>query len=441
MKNIIIAGSGLGGLTAGGILAKNGYNVVMYSDCTRETHGYDWADCMSIALLEKITGKKIPQSDYRYIADTRHHSPSDNADMSMRYTDENRPQLIERKVLSEYLIDYAEESGVRIVWNTPVTAALVENGRVTGVKTADGDKFADLVIDACGMFSPVRESLPDECLVERKIAPGEAFYVYRGIYKRNIKGKLPDYPYEVYLLHQYEAGISWHVTEEDTIDILIGRFVPFGQEKIDSVLSDFEPKHPELTRVLVHGGQYANISVRRPLVKMVCDGYAAIGDSAYMTIPMIGSGIDLALNAAGLLAETVMSDRAGKYSTRTLWSYNYSYIMQYGADLVPVDLLKNTLLSMNPYDVDFLLNKGVITENELSSDGSKMPVAEMLKKLINGAPRMKALLEIAGAAGKGGKNAEIYRRIPENYTREGFLKWKRDIDKTIKRIEVDTQGD
>lgn len=428
MKHIIVAGSGLGGLTAGALLARNGYKVEMYSDCTPETHGYDWGDCMSIALLEKITGKTVPQSDYGYIADMRHHSPSDMADMSVKYTDKNRPQFIERAVLSKYLLDYAIESGVDIHWETRVTRAIVEGCRVTGIETENGNKYADMLIDSCGIFSPVRESLPDCCLVEQSCGAGEAFFAYRGLYKRNIKGSMPRYPYNVHLLHEYEAGISWCVTEEGWMDILIGRFVPFGQKKVDEVLDDFTQKYPELTRELIRGGKMTSIPVRRPLNKPVCDGYAAVGDSAYMTIPMIGSGIDLSLNAGVLLAETIINDRAGKYSTRTLWAYQYNYIMQYGADLVPVDILKNTLLSMNPLDVDFLLNEGVITENDLMSDGGKMPLSELFRKLRRGSPRLPALVKMAQAAGNGEKKAELYRNIPENYTQAAFLKWRKSIE-------------
>ena len=40
---------------------------------------------------------------------------------------------------------------------------------------------------------------------------------------------------------------------------------------------------------------------------MVADGYAAIGDSAFMTVPVIGSGIANALKAAKILADAISS--------------------------------------------------------------------------------------------------------------------------------------
>ena len=43
---------------------------------------------------------------------------------------------------------------------------------------------------------------------------------------------------------------------------------------------------------MLHGGQFRVIPVRRPLTLLVGDGYAAVGDSAFMTTPMNGMGIE-----------------------------------------------------------------------------------------------------------------------------------------------------
>ena len=41
---IIVAGGGHGGITAGMLLAKHGYDVTVYEKNTRENMGHDWTD-------------------------------------------------------------------------------------------------------------------------------------------------------------------------------------------------------------------------------------------------------------------------------------------------------------------------------------------------------------------------------------------------------------
>jgi hypothetical protein len=39
--------------------------------------------------------------------------------------------------------------------------------RVAGIKTSAGDIYGDLIIDACGMNSPVRSNLPEYLGIEK----------------------------------------------------------------------------------------------------------------------------------------------------------------------------------------------------------------------------------------------------------------------------------
>ena len=43
-KKIIVAGGGHGGIAAGALLAKNGFDVTVYEKCERKDIGYDWTD-------------------------------------------------------------------------------------------------------------------------------------------------------------------------------------------------------------------------------------------------------------------------------------------------------------------------------------------------------------------------------------------------------------
>ena len=45
-------------------------------------------------------------------------------------------------------------------------------------------------------------------------------------------------------------------------------------------------KNEHVGREIVRGGKVVDIPVRQPLAVFIADGYAAVGDSACMTIPL-----------------------------------------------------------------------------------------------------------------------------------------------------------
>ena len=65
----------------------------------------------------------------------------------------------------------------------------------------------------------------------------------------------------------------------------------YDMNDVEEFAEWLRPDNPRLGTEVVRGGQFVEIPVRHPLSVMVADGYAAIGDSAFMTVPLIGSGI------------------------------------------------------------------------------------------------------------------------------------------------------
>lgn len=433
MKKIIVAGAGHGGLVAAAELAKAGYDVTVCESKQREELGHDWEDRFTFDVLSNITGKTIPDSAFRYRGDCAFVSPAYRTSVVIHYPEDKRQRVMERKYLINVLLDYAEECGVKFAYSTSVNAPLLDGTRVTGVLTSTGELKADLVIDAAGFFSPVRTKLPADCHVNEVPARGDAFYAYRAYFNR-LSGPADEVPFEIYLYHQGEQGLSWFLTNENSVDVLIGRIDPLSQEKVDEQLAIFKQRKPWLGENVLRGGGYGVIPVRRPLSQLVCDGYAAVGDSAFMTTPMNGMGIDLSLLAGQLLAKTVLADKSGDYSTKTLWNYNREYHVLYGGDAAKNEGLKNALLALPSEGVDFLFDNAVIQSSDLAGAGKTVNVASLFGKFVRGMRNPKYFFAIIGGLIKGAKQCSAFKAIPETYDADAVERWKEKIVKCVVHI-------
>ena len=106
----------------------------------------------------------------------------------------------------------------------------------------------------------------------------------------------------------------WAITGEKEVDILIANI---GDELTDDYIalrtSQLKAANPVMGD-FIRGGRVADIPVRQPLSMLVADGYAAIGDAAFMTIPLKGSGVGHSMRAGKILADVVIADEKCFYN-------------------------------------------------------------------------------------------------------------------------------
>lgn len=420
---ISVSGAGHGGLTAAALLAEKGHDVTVYEKRKREDLGYDWEDRFTFGILEEITGNKIPSSTYRFRGDCSFISPSYKSSVIIRYNDENRQKIMQRKPLIDMLIDFAVSKSVHFEFENSVSPIIDEDG-VKGLHTQSGDVFCDLVIDACGVFSFIRSSLPDRYLVERKPKRGEVFYVRRSYYNKT-DSVMPETPFEVYLCHDREPGLSWCCINDDSVDILIGRIDPVSPEKFEKCVDNFRVSHSCIGTEALFGVTEGTIPVRRSLPVMVAPGYAAVGDSAFMTTPMNGMGIDLSLSASRLLAEVIGNN--SKCDISKLWEYNVRYIKEFGADVSKNEGLKNSLLKMADSGVDFLFDNEVIQSSDLSGAGSDTSISSLMEKFARGMRNPGYFFTLIDGLIKGAKLKKALKNIPDEYDLNRIETWCRNL--------------
>ncbi len=367
MSRIIVAGGGHGGIAAASLLAKKGVDVTVYEKNPENGMGYDWTDIFDPKAFREIDMPMMPVTRFEYKEHMTFYSRNELTGLRQQIPPEKLEIKVERSDLYRHIIKYARENGVKFEFEREILGPLTSGSRVIGVKTDKGNEYADLVIDACGLDSPVKKNLPASCGVNPETGKNNQFYVYRAFYNRATEDEVED-KYKVCLFGEGILGIAWIATEKEYTDLLIGRFEPFTKEETDRAAEFYRMNNPSLGRELKRGGQFVKIPVRQPLSKLVCDGYAAIGDSAYMTVPIIGSGIANCFRAAKMLADVVTDDTDRAFTEQTLWKYQAKYYTKLGAGYAVLACVKEALTLFTPDELDYLFDNGVITASDLSID-------------------------------------------------------------------------
>ncbi len=429
VKKIIVAGGGHGGIAVASILGKNGFDVTVYEKNLRENMGYDWTDIFDPKALSKAGVPMPDESLFEYKTDMTFYSPNEKTAIKQQVPEDKLEIKMERKDIYNLLISTAEKNGVKFVFNCSIEKAIIKENRVVGINTSLGEFYGDLIIDACGCESPVRSSLPVEFGIQKHADKNEKFYVYRAFYNKASENPVED-KYKVCLLPEGKLGIGWVATEDEYTDLLIGRFEPFDMKEVERTAEYFRSRNESLGTEVKRGGQFVEIPVRQPISVMVANGYAAIGDSAFMTVPIIGSGIANALRAAPILAKAVMDDRTETYTAKTLWQYQYKFYKNLGAGLAPLAVVKLLLTKITPEQLDYIFEKGILTWREMTitADTTSMtdfihPALDMPKRAVAIVKDKNLLKKMLKVGADIGKIMALCVALPKEYSQEKVKLW------------------
>lgn len=427
----MVIGAGVGGVVCAYHLAKNGHNVCVIEQKSYDNVTYDWHDDIAKTSFKNAD---IPAPSSEIYFDKRNWAfVAPNSKKHVYAPLEEATDIsIERRPLLHFLCDLAKSVGVQFKFDA--RAELVcENGIVIGAKINEEIISCDLLIDNSGVDSAIRSNLPQNYGIQNHVKNGEVFCAYRGFFNKNDVTVKDEDTNLAYLLHNGKKGISWCISDprEDVVDILIGQIDSLSDADIAFALDSLKKDNPVLGDTLVKGGKVCRIPVRYPLTKMVGEHFAIIGDSAFMTIPMLGSGIASSMLAGKLLAETV--NETNSTSVNDLWKYQVKFYKQCGANHYGIDVIKRWLLSANPDDVRFLFESGVLSEKDINSGAGgstlKLSVKDLLEKLVKGISRLGLLLDLSGVVNKSNKAVKLANSIPEEYDEKAVSEWEAKVNK------------
>ena len=438
-KKIIVAGLGHGGIAAAAMLADAGYDVTVYEKSAEGTLGYDWTDIFDPKAL-KIAKIPMPDEDkYEYKEDMTFVSSNGFSKLHQHVPEKELEIKMERKDIYDLLISNAVEKGVKIVYECEVQKPIMLGNRVAGIRTSKGDFFADLIIDACGMNSPVRRNLPSSLMIQKEITRQQKVTIYRAFYNKASDVEVAD-KFKVLLRPQGTESIAWVASEEEHTDLLIGRFEDYDMNDVEEFAEWLRPDNPRLGTEVVRGGQFVEIPVRHPLSVMVADGYAAIGDSAFMTVPLIGSGIANSLKAARILAETVINDPTQGFGVEALWKYQVLFFKHLGTGLAPLECVKNLMFKFTPEDLDYCFTSGLLTDYNVTMTANFgsfydvidfFDVNDLLNKAKQACSDITFLKKFINAGNKISLVTAACLAIPRRWDRKLVEIWAKGYDKAF----------
>ena len=427
---IVVIGAGHGGLQAAKELSKNGFEVTVYEKNSPEKVSYDWHDDVEPTVFEEL--KIILPDNSRKTGRTSFVAPFSEKPFYMENEDNANEWSIKRNAFVLLLVKTAEEAGAEIKFNTPVESLIIEDNEVKGVRVNDKKIFSDLVIDSSGIDSVFRKEVAKIFNITEKLDDNDVFTVYRAFVKTVAGENLPkNHKKKVYLKYLGMPGISWCICEPDgLVNILIGRVGELHESEFKNAILKLKKANPFISDEIVMGGKFGRIPVRYPLTKMVGKGYATVGDAAFMTIPITGSGISNSLRAGQILADEIIKNNS--VSVETLWRYQVKYYEEIGAEHFFVDYVKRTLLMSDNEDIKYIFESGIITEDDLcnfsSGNGLKLTPQKIIFKLSKCIKKSNFVITLLSALMKGLKAKMWAMKIPQKYDEEKIKLWQMKVE-------------
>ncbi len=388
MANIAVIGFGQGGAVAAIKLAQQGHSVSLFEQKARAGLGHPWYDDIRFDIFAFCGLPLPPRACYTNKGKRLFISPDCKNSLRVPSAKPMEEISISRPALNAHLASLCEEAGVCLHYDTPVESLRVEGRRVTGI-TVDGEALRfDLVIDASGLFSPFRAEVPAAFGVEPQPETTDVMTAWRGFFEWEPGTKAPDPDRNIYIKHMGSVGLSWcNLNDRGEADVFVGRISGLDEDERKKAVEQLQRDNAFCSKTVLREGVRACISLRGPNAGLVADGYVVIGDSAFMTMPMMGSGIEASMKAAVWLTELIEDRQMTAFSAAELWPYQVKYYTELGAKYAFIDIVKRWVLGIDTALLDWLFGCGAVTNEDMGlvstdpDNPNKLTVGKILKKV------------------------------------------------------------
>ena len=403
--DVIIAGGGMAGLISAASVAtysKQKAKILVVDrnsqpEAGKKTaNGWTCGDAVSknsVDYLTKNIGIKYGKPELEHeVKGVYVYSPNHQTKVLF----EGSGYTINRKILPQRQVKDAKKLGVEFQFEVTLEALLHENGYITGVQgrnLRDGTAFkktARIVIDATGSASKLRANLPIESHIQKEIDKDDMEATGRYIYSFT-NGKEDktyfDADYCIIHLDQYLApgGYAWTFPKgSQKVNIGLGvqkralekRNTRYSKsDNLQSLIDEYVNSNVAIKNpVLAEGqGDEGNakgswqVPVRRQNDCMVANGYALVGDAAWMPRPIDAGGIGPSIYGSVILGRIVAAALEAKdVSEKGLWQYNIDYMDYYGYQMASFEVLRRYLQTINNEQIDYGM-KHFLSEDDIAN--------------------------------------------------------------------------
>lgn len=364
------------------------------------------------------------------------YPPGMNNEMKVRGWKEFDGWILHRLNFGQRLLNEAIRAGVNFLPECHVAGPILRENRVIGVQyksreTGETETVqCKLVVDASGLAGVVRTKL-NHPLVEKQIDKGDIALCQREILR--LKKPLSEANVAQVFLGRRIApsGYAWLFPRgPQEVNVGIGVTGGEGRTSPKSYLSSFKGRYDILSDSELVESAGGAVPVRRPLMSMVADGIAFVGDSALQVNPIHGGGIGAGMRAGVILGEIAKQAIARDDTTAGgLWHYNTTYLSDFGKRLASLEIFRRFLQDVSDEDIDFGFEKRVLEPEDLiranRGDGLSMGMTEKLRRVGRSAGRPGLLVKLQRAASLMKKMSKAYAEYPSRP--ELFDRWCREI--------------
>jgi len=478
--DVIIAGGGMAGLITAASIGFNskGKARVLVVDRNKEdepgkkTHnGWTCGDATSKRSIDYLADK----IGIRYGSPELEHPVSGvyvySPDRSTKVLFEGEGFLFNRKLAPRRQINDARKFGTEFMFNATAQRLLHENGYVTGVsgRKGDGTDFsvtASVVIDATGASSILRRFLPISSKIEKEIDPDDVVGTGRYILDFEPAMVNPAYfspDYCIIHLDQFiaPAGYAWVFPKgNNKVNIGLGvsksgldrrnrRFAL--NDNLQSLIDRYIAENPVIKNPRQCQGDQDSgntkgnwqVPVRRHNDCMVANGFAIVGDAAWMPRPIDAGGISPSIYGGTILGKVVAEAiESGDASEGALWKYNVEYMQTHGYPMASFEVLRRYLQTVTNEQINYGM-KHFLSEDDIKAITERKHPEFNQARFMNPAMWMRILGQLSLARGlrytvkKSAALVDINLSFPESP--QGFDEWKKkigvELGETIERFK------
>lgn len=383
MKNkfdVVVVGAGPAGSFFSTHLAKAGFDVLMLDRRREIGIPVRCGEGVGIPVFE-MSGIK-PHTDWAYTVKESHLIAKSGA--RAKFPSSKPGWVVERRVFDKLLALKALDAGANLLTGTTVTG--YQKGKVVAESFHNKQEFTGkLVIAADGIESYIAR-MAGLC---KSMNPHDL----DSCFQYEMKGVQMEYLHclEAYLGSMAPRGYVWIFPKaDDRANVGLG---VAGDDPLPAkaYLDAFIKTREDLKTASITQVSSGNISVSKPIERLVDDQLMVIGTAARQVSPIHGGGIQDAIQAAKIAAEVAIKAlEADDVSKKRLMPYQTAWFEKHGNLQILQYKLMNAMAHFTDEDFDYYLRnfKVEYLDKMWQTDG----IPQLLKLMMARRPNLKSIM-------------------------------------------------